>query len=270
MSYDAIERSNYDAVPSGLYEFTLDNKVFRYATGETDVVYNGKTYIGIPISDDGVKMSGDVRNEDLVITMARATDLGDLFVGTPPSEVIFVTVRRMNRGSDEAPVIWGGTLKSVRIKSGIEIEVVCRTLTATLNRNGLRLSWSRSCPHALYDRGCKVDPDDFAATAQVSALTGNAITATGLGALGTGYLAGGYFEFELMPDVIERRGIESHVGNTITVLGTTDGLEVADWITVYPGCDRVTSTCNSKFNNLVNYGGIPHLPTKSPFDGSVF
>ena len=39
-------------------------------------------------------------------------------------------------------------------------------------------------------------------------------------------------------------------------------------IRIYPGCDRTKETCQSKFNNLNNYGGFPFIPLKNPFGGS--
>ena len=66
---------------------------------------------------------------------------------------------------------------------------------------------------------------------------------------------------------MNRRGIESQNGNNFQVLGSTDGLEVGTAVTLYPGCPRNTTACKL-FNNLPNYGGFPHLPGKSPFDGS--
>jgi len=116
------------------------------------------------------------------------------------------------------------------------------------------------------ERDC-INPAAYATAVQISSMTGATLTAPALGALGDGYLAGGLISFPNVHGATERRAIESHAGNTIAMLGTTDGIEVNDWIVVYPGCDRTTATCQGKFNNLSNYGGFPHLPTKSPFDG---
>jgi uncharacterized phage protein (TIGR02218 family) len=33
-----------------------------------------------------------------------------------------------------------------------------------------------------------------------------------------------------------------------------------DTVTLYAGCDRTMATCNSKFNNLANFGGQPFIP----------
>ena len=267
MSYDAAERSNYDAVPTTLYEFAIGANAWRYSTGERDETVGGHVYTAMPISDNGIVQSGDVQNDDFTVTLPSNAGVAALYVATPPSQPVYLTVRKLNMGEAEAPVVWVGTVKSAKRLTQAAVEVACKVLTSSLNRNGLRLAWSKGCPHALYDRNCRADPASFDAAVQIQTMTGGSITAPGLALLPTDYLAGGFLEWELLPGVTERRAIETHSGNTIVLLGTTDGLAVAQWITVFPGCSRTTSTCELKFNNLSNYGGFPHMPSKSPFDG---
>ena len=47
-----------------------------------------------------------------------------------------------------------------------------------------------------------------------------------------------------------------------------DGLRVGQDVVAYPGCARTIAICQSKFNNAPNFGGVPGLPGKSPFDGT--
>ena len=54
----------------------------------------------------------------------------------------------------------------------------------------------------------------------------------------------------------------------LTIMGGTQKISVGTLITVYPGCDGQVKTCRDKFNNVLNFGGIPHMPNKSPYDGS--
>ncbi|UJB18766.1 MULTISPECIES: phage BR0599 family protein [Lysobacter] len=64
------------------------------------------------------------------------------------------------------------------------------------------------------------------------------------------------------------RGIRSHVGERLVLLGAGDGLRIGQAIIAYPGCGRSMAICHGKFNNAPNYGGAPGLPGKSPFDGT--
>lgn len=267
MSFETTERSNYDSIPTALYEFAIGLNTWRYSSGEVPVTIAGNVYAPMPISDNGIVQSGDVQNDDFVVTLPADTPIASLFIGTPPSSKILVAVRRMNYGENDAPVVWVGEVKSGKRISLLAFEITCKTLSASLNRNGLRLAWSRSCPHALYDQNCKADPNAFGVSAQVDMFTGGTIASAAFDALPDGYLSGGYFEWEMLSGVMERRGIENHTGAVLIVLGTTDGLAPGQFVNVYPGCDRISSTCQLKFNNLSNNGGFPHMPSKSPFDG---
>ena len=267
MSFDDIERSNYSGKPLVLYEFTLGETVWHYCGGQSDLTFNGVLYKAIAVSYAEYSMSGDPDSDDLSINISTKAAVTDLFNGTPPSDPIQVAIRTLHSGDTEAPVVWSGTVKSGRRVSRAEFIFNCNSLLSTLKRNGLRLFWQRGCQHALYDRLCRVNPDDHDTLAQVSAMTGASLTVSGIAALGDGYFSGGYLSFLSPYGTTDRRAIERHVGNVLHLLGATDGIEVGSWITVLPGCNRTTPVCLNKFNNLDNYGGFPHMPDKSPFDG---
>jgi uncharacterized phage protein (TIGR02218 family) len=269
MSFTDFELSNYDSIPLTFYEFRLGDTIWRYTNCPADITIGVNTYTAIAISDDGLKQTGEVDSDELKITLPSDATFNTMFIGTPPSEEILVTIKRRNFGSTDLVVVWVGTVKSnKRLPARTTREISCKMLIASLNRPGLRLSWGRNCPHALYDQSCRVDPDDYATVVTVSNVIGNQIFSTGIDALADHYLTGGYLEFVRAGiDAVERRAIDSHVGNKITVLGLADGILIGDSITVYPGCNRTIAECDAKFDNVPNYGGFPHLPGKSPFDG---
>jgi len=266
MSFAQKETSNYSAEPISLYEFTTESKTWRYCSDIDDYTLDGNVYIGVPASDSGMSQSGEAEGDGITITLPRSAEFATLFQGTAPAAEIWATVRRVQHGEQDAPVHWIGTVSGVKDVGASKVEITCNILTASFNRLGLRLTWGRQCPHALYDRNCRVNKAAFGVAVQVQSLTGVSITAPGLN-VGNGYFTNGFFEWQLESGLMDRRPIESHTGNTIVVLGTADGVRVGDWLMVYPGCARTTAVCDTKFNNLPNYGGIPHLPGKSPFDG---
>jgi uncharacterized phage protein (TIGR02218 family) len=267
MTFSQFEISNHDSIPSLLYEFRLQGRSWLYCSDERDVTTGGKTYLSAAISDSGIVQSGDVQNDDFTITMPATLAFASLFIGTPPSDTIGVVVRRVNRGDSEAPIVWVGEVKSTKRTGLGSLNVICKPSTATLNRNGLRLAYTRGCPHALYDINCTVDKSLHGAAVQITYLDGENISATGIGAQGDGFWSGGFVEWQIMTGVTERRAVEDHSGPTVRLMGSTDGLSVGQWIAIYPGCDRTSPTCINKFANLSNYGGFPAMPEKSPFDG---
>lgn len=267
MVFDFAERSNNQGNTISLYEFRIGTTYWRYSSDVEDTELGDVTYEACAISDNGITMSGDAENDDLSITMPATVEFPLLFRGTPPSNEIWVTVRRKQVGDDDAPVEWLGTLSNVKQTGLSAVVITCHQLTASFNRNGLRLSWGRQCPHALYDRNCKVDKSNFVLTLQVTAVSGAIVESPALATLPSGYLSNGFFEWERYAGILERRPIENHNGAQFSILGVSDGLKIGDWVNAYPGCNRTTDHCVKKFNNLSNYGGIPHLPGKSPFDG---
>lgn len=271
MSFDDFEQSNYDGQPIALYEFTLGTKKWHYSSDEVDTILPGSpdpiVFTATAISDSGLVQSGDGNNNEMVVTLPSSTEIAQVFSTTPPSDEIWLTIRRKQRADDDAPVMWVGTLSSSKQTNLRTTQFNCQLLSATFNRNGLRLSWGRQCPHALYDRNCKVNKNLFATAFTVASLSGNVINAPALGAYPTAYFSNGFFEFTMISGAIERRAIEHHFGTQLSILGTSEGLTVGAFIMAYPGCARHTQECNSKFNNLVNFGGYPHMPGKSPFNG---
>lgn len=264
MTYNSLEVSNYNGAPVALYEFEVGETSWRYTSARTNITMLGHTWASAAISDEGLTFSGNSDDDEFVITLP-VNDFTDLFTSTPPSSTIYVTVRRLHYGDDDAPVVWSGTMKSLKRENALVCKLTCRTITSSLNRLGLRLSFSRNCPHSLYDISCGVVKAFYGQDAMVMSLTGNSFIYDGPIPAGANYYSGGFLEFTVN-GLIERRPIESQVGSTITLLTSTDDMTIGTIVTLYPGCDRTTNTCNSKFNNLSNYGGFPQLPTKSPFD----
>jgi hypothetical protein len=69
------------------------------------------------------------------------------------------------------------------------------------------------------------------------------------------------------PPTFERRLIVSRSGLVLTLNRPfSSAVAVNDAVTVFPGCDHTKTTCNTHYNNILNYGGFD-MPTKNPFEG---
>jgi uncharacterized phage protein (TIGR02218 family) len=55
------------------------------------------------------------------------------------------------------------------------------------------------------------------------------------------------------------------VGSVELFLPTAFTIGVGDTFTVKAGCDKSLATCKSKFNNVANFGGFPHINTDVTF-----
>lgn len=269
MSFDPIEISDDEGRPIFLYSFTVGAAVFRYTSGDADVILNGYKWTAVPISDDGVKLTGEAVTDSIVITAPNTIAPAQMFIGTPPSQAVMVGIYHYHEGDTEAVLGYVGELMQVGQPQPGTATFTCDAISASMQRDGLRLGWQRTCPYALYDTlTCKVDKAAHALETKVFEIVGNNVVLQDANSLPDGTLAGGFIEWEHPVRGTEFRGIETHVGNTVGMFGLADGLYYGLDVKAYPGCDRRVATCTTKFNNLVNYGGVPDMPGKSPFDGN--
>lgn len=268
MAFSIRELSNYLGKPTLLFDFVRDTKTWRYTSADRDIVFGGNTYTALPITCSEINQTGDSQADEVSIMMPATEEMPTLFVSVPPVDRVKVTVRRYHKDDADAAIRYVGYVDRVKRVTPLKAELKCKTLDATLRRAGARLTWQRSCPHALYSRPCGVVRASYAAAGTATAVAGINLSATVLGTFTAGYFYGGYVEWETEPNVRMWRAITGHAGNTVALLGGTFGLEVGDTFTAYPGCARTAEECNAKFNNLPNFGGIRHLPQRSPFDGN--
>lgn len=266
MSWNQFEHSTADGRPVTLYEFVRGDVLFyRYTNADKDIDLNGHVWKAQAISDSGLSVgSGD--NLDVIVPSDNP--VARLFRGVSPSRPVRIRIYRwhVDDTSAEFKTVWIGTIKEAKREAIDRTRLVTASLASTFTRVGLRLTYGRACPYALYDHNCNVDPASFGVSGFViDSLDGAEITVTLLPAeLENGWFTGGYVEWAT-EGITERRGLKVQDGNVIGVIGGTSGLSEGLAITLFPGCNRTISQCAEKFSNHLNYGGQPHMPGKSPF-----
>jgi hypothetical protein len=278
MSYNNYEVSNQDGRPIALYTFQYGNTYWRYCTADEDKTVgldendDPAVYLAKAISDEGVTQGGSDQN-DLQITMQHDLPIPALFKNAQPSGKVWLTVRRWHIGdpADETPLLWSGTVMNAITIDKATAQLSCRSLGGSYDRQGLRLAWGRMCPLVLYGYGCNRSgsnaKEDHAYVREIATVDGTNFTCVTHAEPAEGTFTAGFLEYTRADGSLDRKGIESQNGNDFLVFGSTNGLEVGTEVTLYPGCARNTTICKL-FDNLPNYGGFPHLPGKSPFDGS--
>jgi uncharacterized phage protein (TIGR02218 family) len=268
MTYNTYELSNDDGQPARGYEFALGSTKWRYWSGPLDLSLGGERWTAAPISDDGVKLTGDANTDMLTIMAPDWIGPAKMFIGTPPSGVVAVTVFGFHAGEPEMVVEYVGEVMQVDWPDPGTAKLNCESLFASMSRDGLRYGWQRSCPFALYDpRTCKADKTLYEVPAIILTAVNGVITADAFATKVDGYFNGGMLTWMHPVRGVEFRSIEEHAGTQVKMFGTSEGLYYGLPVKAYPGCFRTIAHCNGRFNNLPNYGGFPDLPGRSPFDG---
>lgn len=269
MAYNQTEISVDSGQPIYLYEFKLNDNYWRYASCEDHITLDGQLWSAIGIFDNGIRQSGEAQSDSLNVDLPQSAIVVDLFRGTPPINSVYLTIRKFHRGDTEAAVCYVGEVMQADIANPAKAVLTANTLSATFERNGLRLTWSRTCPFALYDDAtCRVNTADFRVEAKIESVGDGTITAPQLARFGERYFAGGYIEWVDKLRGTERRAITSHDRDTIEIFGTVGGLTGGLIFYAFPGCNRTKEQCRQKFNNIDNFGGFPYMPGRSPFDGN--
>jgi uncharacterized phage protein (TIGR02218 family) len=267
MSFAVIETSNDGGRPVYLYAFAIGSATFRYTSADTDLTVDGYLWKSVAIEDDGVKLTGDANTDGLTITAPNTIAPVQMFYGTPPSMSIMVRIFHYHEGDSQSVLGYMGELLQVNQPQPGTATLTCGTISASMQRDGLRLGWQRTCPYALFDPlNCKVDKTAFGQQVIVKDVVGSTVEFQGMTGA-DGKFDGGFIQWEHPSRGTEFLGIEQQMGITCEMFGMTDALYYGLKATAYPGCDRTVATCASKFNNLDNHGGVPDLPGKSPFDG---
>lgn len=270
MAFNDSEISNDSGQPLRGYEFTVNENTWRYTTSANNVLAGGKMWYAVPISDSGVKLSGDTNVDALSITAPSDIGPANLYVGTPPSSEVTITVFNLHRDNYASAVVeYVGTVSQCDWPDPGTVVFTCESLFASMERDGLRYGWTRNCGYALYDPlTCKVQKEAYAVPAVLLSAENGQATAAAFATKESGYFNGGFISWLHPIRGIERRMIEEHAGNEIRLFGTADGLYYGLEVTAYPGCTRTSAMCKERFNNLPNYGGCMDMDGTNPFDGN--
>jgi len=270
MSFEQYEESVEGGHPIELFEFAYQGIITRYTSADRNVVVSLIPFLswaGLKRSD--IEDSGkNVATANLTIEAAPDFPPAALFSVYPPSDVVNITIKRVHSGDMNDPkVLWAGRVLSVAWANDV-VKMTCQSLFTRLKQPGLRRLYGKSCPHLLYQQGegqCNALAASFEVPVTISAVSGLEVTSSGFAAFADGYFVGGKLSVETSPGIFEQRGIQLHVGDTVTMTHRLTNFVPGLTVKAYPGCDKKIQTCHTKFNNVVNFGGTPYVPIKNPF-----
>ncbi len=281
MSYATIDVSVQDGTPEYRLLFEQGTNAYRY-TSRPEIISDGvNTWLPAAMKTTEVTQSSEMAKDPVSIRMPRDNALALTFVGGAPDDITFVTIFRSHIGDDVVQTYWKGRVSGFSI-SADEVEIVCENIFSSLRRSGLRARYQKGCRHALYSTRCGLDIVNFGIDATATAVNGLEVTYTlaldSNGAVtnsnGTVAIPAGYFTGGIMQAVDGMRYISSHSTGTLTLMQASNFLAEAvaggpQSIILYPGCSHAIADCRDKFDNLINFGGFPWIPSRNPFANEI-
>lgn len=262
-TYAELELSAHGGRPVELFRFVHGSTVWTYSSGP-EVAYGGETYAAYPIGRDDMQQTKELHKSPLTVLVPRVSELSLLYLAGFPEHVVTLTVFRQHVGATGTIVYWKGRVISCDLPDPATAQLSCESVFTSLKRPGLRARYQRMCRHALYSSQCGVDKADYDVAGTVATVNAakTVLTVTAADALDDGWFRGGMVQTPTGGFL----SITGHTGSSIT-LANPCNLSTDDAVTLYPGCAHNRDTCKIKFDNILNFGGWPWIPSRNPFDG---
>jgi hypothetical protein len=270
-TFDTLESSVEESRPIEVYQFAQGSTVRFFTSFQTAVTMNGDLHVPETITRGKISQGVDARRRTLTITGPSSNEFAAQYVNIVPSQKATLSIIRLQR--DESPtfdtqvLVYKGQVRSVRFpQDGHTAEIGCQTIESAASQNIPRYTYMSLCNHILYGAGCGVDPLSFNVIGAASAVSGSVLDVAGLNTWQTAggwSVVGGYATPTLE---LDPRLIVGNTGDQIELLlpfGTdVSGMDVQ----VFAGCDHdVAGDCGGTFDNVIEHGGFPFVPSKNPF-----
>jgi uncharacterized phage protein (TIGR02218 family) len=275
----AFVLSNAKMIRAQLFTITLLNgTVLRYCDGQTDITFGGNlfgasrsgrgawkrgkisTKLGMESSTLDLEVIADTTDTVGSIPIIQAALLG-LFDGATVriETLLMATYGDVSNGS---VVNFLGEISNLDQCGRSHAKFTVVSLTHRLDTPLPRKLIQPACSHTLFDAGCTLVKATFAVNKIIQAGSTQSLLipsvafsqADGYFDLGTGIFTSGAnngFTFTIKKHLSGQ--LQLHVPLPFAV-------NAGDTFTVYPGCDKLQATCNTKFSNLINFGGEPYVP----------
>lgn len=277
MAYDILETSNELGQPAEFYSFALGPSIWRYTTADVDVVAGGFTWTSAAIKSDSVKQTGETSNDAFNLDVPSWIAPAQIHMASAPSSPITMTQHTKHHWDGEMLVSYIGEVVQVGFPMPGRAKIVCQNTSGSLDREGLRLGWQRTCSYALYDPlTCKVNKATWQQAVVVLQIAGAVVSVELAGTLrDTNFFNNGFMvwahpmrgnEYMAIERSVKLSPAVNSVNTQLLLQGDPGELYEGATGFILPGCNFTPTNCIA-FGNLDNYGGEPDLPGRSPFDG---
>jgi uncharacterized phage protein (TIGR02218 family) len=212
----------------------------------------------------GVDLAVDAQDAEGVLSSDRITET-DILDGRWDDAEVEVWRVNWQEVSERVLMRRGaiGQIRRGRLAFAAEVRSLAHVLGQTVGR-----TFQATCDAALGDVRCGVDLDDdaFRGAGSVITLVGDrGFTASGLGSFAGGWFALGTLDWTSGGNAGRRAEVAGHTraGGTVTITlleAPVRPVETGDDFTIRSGCDKRIETCGSRFANVANFRGFPHIP----------
>lgn len=265
--YSDKELSIHEGQPVECYEFAGTFQTYRYTSADVSLTLGGNVYTPLALERSSIRAG--THDEDNIQVQVRcpitATVVKDYgFQITPPA--LWLTIYRAHRGTDFAvdfAKYWQGPVTNISIEGDLAIFTIPSAFASALAGSLPSIFYQTPCNHVLFDSGCKVSRASNSVDATVVDISGSVVQISTNGGFPDGFFLGGEIADTSSNN---RRMIIAHAADQLTVNYPFGKLAVGTPVQVTAGCDHAfNGDCKSKYDNQINFGGHPFIPSVNPF-----
>lgn len=246
-----------------------DGDVYGFTDHDRQLTFDGTTFepeSGLVASEvrSGSDLSVDAQDAEGVLSSDRITET-DILDGRWDNAV--VEVWRVNWQDTSQRVLMRrgaiGQIRRGRLAFVAEVRSMAHVLGQTVGR-----TFQATCDAALGDARCGINLESptFKGTGSVTdLLRDRAFLASGIGSFADGWFSSGTVEWTSGANDGRLAEIMLHEVSsgivTVTLLeAPVRSIAADDAFVIRAGCDKRAETCRTKFANMVNFRGFPHIP----------
>lgn len=245
-----------------------DTTVMGFTEHDRDITYGGILYkatSGFTPSSISTNANMAVDTQDIEgMLSSDSISEQDIFAGLYDSaqiEIFMVNYTDLTQGDIKLKKGWLGEVSLKNHQFIAEVRGLTQKLTQTIGE-----LYSPSCRASLGDGRCQVNLSSHQFTTTVTTVTSKQRMVCASLTQASADFTGGTVLFTSGDNAGLGMEIKEHAylsgsGADITLaLPMPYNIAASDNLTVTRGCDKTLSTCKSKFNNIVNFRGEPHVP----------
>lgn len=243
-----------------------------YTSHREDIFINPSTYKSAIIEAGGFSQSTEMSNRGITIEADRNIDFIAPYSAETVNGVVDVIIGEYNLTTKEHRIKWTGRILNFSFSKQL-CTMKCEPLYTALKRSLNQAKYQKNCPHQLYGNppsdvmGCRANRLEFTTRHPVQNVSGYNVTLGGSLNSTANYYAGGILKANVNDETHEYFVVSSN-GQVLELDTRMPANTVGKIIDLCPGCDHTMSTCQNKFRQLLNYGGVPYVPEKNPMGGS--
>lgn len=255
------------------YTFTLvDGTVLRYTSADFSVVFGGNTYLHTgPLFKRGrTRCSVGLSVDSMEINVTASSDhtlAGLPFIQAVANGLLDGATVELDRAFAATPgaAVVGTVKQFVGLVSnadpkGFTAKIMVRSHLELLNVSMPRNLYQPPCGNTIYDANCGVSRAAHAAYSAIASGSTRRVLNCGL-ANAAGFFDIGEVVMTSGQNTGLRRTVRSYSPGVVSLAyPLPKDVANGDTFTIYPGCDRRLTTCDTKFGNKPRFRGTPFVP----------